>query len=85
VRRFLDTVQLLLVLASATAVVDATRALAFEAEPSAYHATQGGRGEPAQDRRFGDLARLDRRSREDRQRRVRAPRTKSAEVLARLG
>jgi hypothetical protein len=83
-KRFLETVQLLLVLASITAVIDATRTLAAPPDPLGYHATEGGRGEPARDRRFGDLARLDRRSREDRQRslgRVRA--TSSAGLSAR--
>jgi hypothetical protein len=67
-KRFLETVQILLLLASTTAVVDATRALAVPAEPAGYHATESSRGAPSRDRRFGDLARLDRRNREERQR-----------------
>jgi hypothetical protein len=82
-KRFLDTVQLLLVLASTTAVVDAT--LAVPTEPAGYHSTEGGRGEPPTDRRFGDLARLDRRSREDRQRALGRSRTADPlELFARV-
>ena len=46
-KRFLETVQLLLLLASTTAVVDATRALAALPEPAGYRATESSRGAPA--------------------------------------
>ena len=82
-KRFLETIQLLLVLASTAAVIDATRALAAPVEPVGYHSTGGGRGEPDRDRRFGDLARLDRKSREDRQRALgRLHKTSSAGLSA---
>ena len=81
-KRFLETIQLLLVLASTTAVIDATRALAIPAEPVGYHSTGGGRGEPSRDRRFGDLARLDRRSREERQRALSRVRERSSAGLS---
>ena len=83
-KRFLETIQLLLALASTTAVIDATRAIAAPAEPVGYHATEGGRGEPSRDRRFGDLARLDRRSREERQRALGSRATSSAGLSARV-
>jgi hypothetical protein len=84
-KRSLETIQLLLLLASTTAVVDATRALAAPAEPLGYHGTETGRGEPSRDRRFGDLARLERRSREERQRAVeRSGKASSASLSARV-
>ena len=84
-KRFLEKIQLLLVLASTTAVIDATRTLAVPVEPTGYHAIESGRGAPPKDRRFGDLARLDRRSREDLQRRLgRARMTRRLELSARI-
>jgi hypothetical protein len=85
VKRFLEMVQLLLALASTTAVIDTTRSLAAPAEPAGYHATEGERGEPRGDRRFGDLARLDRKSREERQRSLaRLRSTNSLELVTRV-
>jgi hypothetical protein len=81
-KRFLETIQLLLLLASTAAVVDATRALAAPAEPVGYHGIESGRGEPSRDRRFGDLARLERRSREERQRAVGRSRRASSVSLS---
>jgi hypothetical protein len=65
-KRLCEATQLLLVLVSAIGAIGATCATEPVAT-AAYHADDGRRGHRTPDRRFTDLGRLDRRSREERQ------------------
>jgi hypothetical protein len=65
-KRLWETTQWLLVLVSAVGAIDTTYA-AKRVESAVYVADNGTRGHRTPDRRFADLARIDRRSREERQ------------------
>jgi hypothetical protein len=65
-KRFCDATHLVLVLVSAFGAISETCA-AEPVEIHAYRSDDGTRGHRTPDRRFADLARLDRRNREERQ------------------
>jgi hypothetical protein len=63
-KRLLETVQFLLTFISVCAVLETTRIDASPADPSGYYAGAPQRSEADGDRRFGDLARAERKRRE---------------------
>jgi hypothetical protein len=68
--RLVERIQIVLMIVSVTAVVDASRIAAAEA-PAGYRPARGAEDERSPDRRFADLARLDRKEREELQREIR--------------
>jgi len=64
-KRFLEKIQLVLTFASFCAVVDATFVDALPQNPTGYHAAGAPQGEAHGDRLFNDLARTERKRREE--------------------
>jgi hypothetical protein len=69
-KRLLRITEVVLMLASVTAVVDASRVEAAPVSRPAFHAAWTPEHENAPDRRFADLARVNRKDRENRHRRM---------------
>ena len=64
-KRFLERIQILLTFASFCTVVDTTFIDALPHDPTGYHPAAPRQAEARGDRLFGDLARTERKRRED--------------------